>query len=112
MTKPYAVSLWGSCPDAGSDDCWCGVDFDTKAEAEAAYRNPSTIDAAGFGRTLTEAIWIEVAGPDIVKHRRLRPDAPSGNSDWRREHAMQAGMGLGVDAYNDAMGWGTGDPED
>ena len=25
------------------------------------------------------------------------------DEDWRREIAMEAGMGLGVDAYNDAM---------
>ena len=112
--KPYAVNLWGSRPDLGNDDCWTGVDFETKAEAEAAYAKPETV--AGFEQTLAhDAIWIEVAGPGIVKHRRLRPDHPPGGrlssahfDDWRHEQAMEAGMLHGVDAYNDAMGWGTG----
>lgn len=27
------------------------------------------------------------------------------DDDWRREMAMEAGMGLGIDAYNDMMGY-------
>lgn len=41
------------------------------------------------------------AGP---RSRRARP--ARGPSEWQREEAMQLGMGLGVEAYNDAMGWG------
>lgn len=34
------------------------------------------------------------------------PDHDCGfDEEWRRERAMQAGMGLGVDAYNDEMGY-------
>ena len=31
---------------------------------------------------------------------------------WQREMAMEAGMGLGADAYNDMMGFGGGGPPD
>lgn len=34
-----------------------------------------------------------------------------GDLEWQRELAMEAGMCLGVAAYNDMMGWG-GDDED
>lgn len=27
--------------------------------------------------------------------------------EWRRERANELGMGLGVEAFNDAMGWGS-----
>lgn len=35
----------------------------------------------------------------------------SDDADWRREQAIQAGMGFGVEGFNDAMGWGTEEPE-
>lgn len=41
--------------------------------------------------------------PRAVRTRRLSP----ADSEWQREQAMQLGMGLGVEAYNDAMGWGS-----
>lgn len=28
------------------------------------------------------------------------------DAEWQRERAMQAGMGLGIEAYNDEMGYG------
>ncbi len=34
------------------------------------------------------------------------------DDDWRREIATQAGMGLGVEAYNDAMGYSVETYED
>ena len=37
--------------------------------------------------------------------RKRRPDAL--DAEWRREIAMQEGMGHGVEAYNDAMGYGS-----
>ena len=37
--------------------------------------------------------------PVASKPRKVKDDA------WRREAANQAGMGLGVQAYNDAMGY-------
>ena len=29
------------------------------------------------------------------------------DADWVRWRAMELGMGLGIEAYNDAMGWGS-----
>lgn len=33
------------------------------------------------------------------------------DDEWKREIAQQAGMGLGVEAYNDAMGYDVEEPE-
>jgi len=34
------------------------------------------------------------------------------DDDWKREQAMEAGMLHGIDAYNDAMGYSTYQPEE
>ena len=39
------------------------------------------------------------------KKRPPRKRRPPIDCEWQREQAMQAGMGLGIDAYNEAMGW-------
>ncbi len=37
--------------------------------------------------------------------RRSQRNAERADREWKREQAMQAGMGMGVDAYNDEMGY-------
>ncbi len=44
-----------------------------------------------------------------AKNKPIR--APRVDREWQRENAMQLGMGLGVEAYNDAMGYGGRDDE-
>ena len=94
--KPYTVDYWGSVP-LTNDDCWSGRDFATEAEARVAYQeNVPDRDTA----------WIVLDGPGVHEERR-NPDyrpAPDDRDDWLRETAMQLGMGLGVQAYNDARG--------
>jgi hypothetical protein len=106
VEHPYSVNLWGSDPDAGNDDCWTGVDFATREEAFAAFRNPWTHVNATYFRP-ADVAWIEVDGPDLHEKRRNPAYRPSRRTDdgWRQECAMQAGMGMGVEAYNDAMGY-------
>ncbi len=104
------VNLWGSKPRT-DDDCWVGIDFDDQKDPEAgtkaavAYWNPEKTDLVKFLDRGTGELWIEVACYGRTQMaRKLRdasPDADDDSAD-RQERAMQAGMGLGIDAYNDA----------
>ena len=106
-SKPYAVNLWGSHPDAENDDCYTGADFETREEAEAVFENPWSV----FDRTYYESsvAVFEIDGPDVYKTRENAEHVPTSgddfDDDWRREIAMQAGMAFGCDGYNDVMGW-------
>ena len=96
----YAVNYWGSKPGT-DDDCYTGIDFDTRKQAEEAFEAPVS---KSFN---TCVAWVELDGPDVHKERQnpdYRPQ-PDNDDDWRREIAMQAGMGLGIQAYNDYMGF-------
>lgn len=121
VAKPYSVNCYGSHPDEGNDDCWCGDDFETFAQAEAAAANWQEI--AGNDATNTayveiiawtghvvkglleyEQISVKKVATDAQIRRRARRERDDDRA-WQREIAMEAGMGLGIDAYNDAMGW-------
>lgn len=54
--------------------------------------------------------YIMIDGPGINQirknpHYRARSRAQD-DAEWRQERAMQAGMGLGIEAYNDELGYG------
>lgn len=109
MGKPYSVNLWGSHPDEENDDCHTGDDFATKEEALLVY-NQTWRDHFSSGSVLSTT-HVEIDGPDLnevkcvkVSRRQAAEDAEF-DTMWRREMAMEAGMGLGIDAYNDAMGY-------
>lgn len=40
-----------------------------------------------------------------VRKAKKAKTSQAADAEWQREIATQAGMGLGVDAYNDEMGW-------
>jgi len=102
--KIYSILLWNSDPDEGNDDCMSGDDVYTREEALEIYNNPEQHFSPQLMRY---TVFVELDGPDIYAKRRIAPDLPrDDDDDWRREQAMQAGMGLGVDAYNDYMGYG------
>jgi hypothetical protein len=100
MSKPFNVNHWGSHPDANNDDCFTGDDFATLEEAKAS---------ALYKDGPYDVQYIELDGPDVhevclnpcysVKQCRLD------DSEWRNEHATQAGMAFGCDGYNEAMGY-------
>lgn len=108
----YSVNYWGSHPDEDNDDCWTGKDFDTLEAAMAAFNaKPSEVIPHKPGRLSLdlEAAYIQIDGPDVNQIRKNpihnpQPDDDN-DDDWKRECAMQAGMGLGIDAYNDEMGF-------
>jgi hypothetical protein len=104
---PYSVSLFGSHPDEGNDDCHTGDDFATLEEARAAFSNPFSHFSPAEAPT---AAYIMLDGPDVHEIRAnpeyVAPvDGDDGEDEWRRERAMQAGMAFGCDGYNDEMGW-------
>lgn len=103
--KPYAVYHWCSHPDSDNDDCQRGDDFDTLEQAEAAYAAPVAEYFVAF---------IELTGPDGLQRVRANPsyepkrvarERALDEAAARHEGAMQAGMGLGIEAYNEAMGY-------
>jgi hypothetical protein len=105
------VNFWGSDPDEENDDCHTGWDFESREEALSFFNEPERyiFDKKHLQRLLGQPfiVFIQIDGPDIHDKRRLREDYVREDSgEWEREIAMQAGMGLGVRAYNDAMGYG------
>lgn len=105
----YGVNLWGSRPGT-NDDCWAGHDYTNRAAALGAYDDP--FGGCYFHVSYNDPhreLWVELAGPGLHEVRCIwKGDAKvQGEPDleWQREIAMQAGMGLGVDAYNDEMGY-------
>ena len=120
--KPYSVNCWGSHPDNDEDDCWTGDDFATLAEAEAAaaswedhfphsYSETTHVEITAWTGNLVRGLF-EHKRISVVKVktdseiRRMKRREAADDRQWQREIAMQAGMGMGVDAYNDAMDWG------
>lgn len=111
MSHPYAVNQWCSHPNLQNDDCQTGEDFATLEAAEEAFAKGSTHYFVEF---------IQLVGPGVDKiapnpnydARRVARERRQAEREEQREQAMQAGMGLGVEGYNDAMGWSTESPED
>ncbi len=106
----YTVNIWGSKPGT-NDDCWTGGDFADLAAARAAYADPSSMSTY-IRNTIAGAtgeVWVEIDGPDVHMERRLRKANARAQARERAadrlELATEAGMGLGVVAYNEAMGW-------
>jgi len=106
MSK-ISVNHWGSHPDLDNDDCYTGDEFDTIADAIKFYMEcPSDSDVE----------YIEIDLPDETlkmyniercrKNPKFRPHKKDDDDDdWKREIAMQAGMEMGIHAYNDHMGY-------
>ena len=96
---PFQILALGSHPDDGNDDCAYGLDFKTLDEARKAF-------LANHERSVA---YVALEGPGVSELRKNPAFAPPRtrrtDDDWRREIAMQAGMDLGVEAYNDAMGY-------
>jgi len=106
---PYSVNWWGSHPDADNDDCWTGEDYATLAEAREAF---ASVPGNRYSPSHTVA-FVELDGPDVYEVRpnpafdraRCEREDRADDQMWKNEIATQAGMGLGVEAYNDYMGW-------
>ena len=97
----YEVLYWGSHPDAGNDDCYCGSSFSNLADAKEAFETARP----------SEGYFVELTGPDVYGVRQVASDAYIKQAqdrdarEWRREIANEAGMLGGCDAYNEVMGY-------
>jgi len=109
-TKPYTVSLWWDKPGE-TDTCMTGADFGTEKEARLALADlPATFSS--FSARDLDVPYILLDGPNVheVTERteavkRLQRERAEDDRAARHENAMQCGMGMGVHAYNDAMGY-------
>ena len=109
MTAKYSVELWQSHKSKGNDDCLTGSDHETPEEAKAGLQ------------ALKDARWTQgkwayacIEGPEGRVHEETNLDYRRATEDdeTRSEFAMQQGMGLGVNAYNEAIGSEVGDDQD
>jgi hypothetical protein len=105
--EKISVLHWGSHPDLDNDDCFTGDEFDTVADAIKFYMQDPSDSSVGYieidlSDDILKMYNIERVrkNPNYISRKRDDND-----DDWKREIAMQAGMGMGIDAYNDAMGY-------
>ncbi len=94
-----------------------GISVQGRDEAINAYRS-----LEGLGEDLNRAIalakaegselWIEIDGDDVsgemcisFETAAYRQSQTREERAERQQYAMELGMGLGIDAYNDAMGY-------
>lgn len=110
--KPYSVTLWGEDPTTSEDNdsCVTGEDFATEKEARMcladmnAHFNPKYYDVVPY---------VLLDGPNGLHEvtcrtkalKRAQREREEDDRAARSEFAMQAGMGMGIHAYNDAMGY-------
>lgn len=117
-TKLYEVCLFGSHPDKENDDCWTGEDYATLEEAQAcvasflAGEDPKGWKEGSASYYLSSTAYFVIMHPQpgpndtLIKNPKFdRRQNERDDADWQREIAMEAGMCLGIDAYNDAMGY-------
>lgn len=104
--KPYTVSLWHDTPEE-TDTCMTAEDFATEREARMCLADLSAHFQQGW-----DVPYILLDGPGVHEVtcrtealKRFQRERESDNRAWQREQAMEAGMGLGIHAYNEAMGY-------
>jgi len=104
-SKPYSVTLWHDTPGE-SDSCMTGEDFATEKEARMCLADMDAHFKHGW-----DVPYILLDGPGVhevtcrtAALKRLQRERESDDREARSEMAMQAGMGLGIHAYNEAMG--------
>lgn len=112
--KSYSVTFWFGDPDTdeGEDCCSTGADFATLEEARAFFGAPEKWSEHLAPACFNGCAWTMLDGPDVhevkydrkVHHASKKEDALSRGEAFR-EHAYQAGMMGGCEAYNDAMGY-------
>jgi hypothetical protein len=118
MTKPFSVDLWGSHPDEDNDDCWTGLSFDNEGQAREAFGQPKLFFKGNAVDWVHSNAFVVLEGVNAAGPYREVRALPDYNSEaaqkardqdareWVREQATQLGMGIGISAFNEAMGWG------
>jgi len=108
---PYKVELWCSHPCKGEDDCMSRDRYVDRDKALADFNMVKEAmergDARCCGTLLRNIEWLIADGHDLgleFRNPNYNPE-PYYDDGWAEEIAHQAGMGMGVDAYNDYMGY-------
>lgn len=101
--KPWSLTLWGSRPEE-NDDCHTGEDFDTESAARVCLAEPWDMFAPRHFKTSTAYFLLKGPGTREVIKNQYYKTSKDDYSYERREYAMQQGMGLGIQAYNEACG--------
>lgn len=103
-TTTYSVTLWGSDPRDENDDCWSGRDFESWDDALACYGD---IEANFENFELADTRFVMLEGGNLEEPyiKEVKGYASPSDDDWSNEMAMQAGMGMGISAYNDWRGY-------
>ena len=114
MDKPFSVNLWETHPDKEEDTCSTGESFQTLEQAmECMFNLDKHFNMTYYRNTP----FVELDGPGVhgvmerpgVAKAAKKEAAMDEAAERSEEYAMQQGMGLGIHAYNEAMG---GDSED
>ena len=108
---PYNVDLWCSHPCEDDDSCMSGANYVDRDKALADFNMVKEAmergDARCFGALLRNIEWLIADGHDLdleFRNPNYNPE-PDYDDGWAEEIAHQAGMGMGIDAYNDHMGY-------
>lgn len=96
------IVIYTDEPTMVDGDEWDLSTLAREAEEGGAICASQTCEQVKGGEDVPEGVLSFFDAEGIDPSRPKRDDC----SDWRLEQAMQAGMGLGVEAYNDAMGYG------
>lgn len=102
----FTAEIWQSHKDLGNDDCYTGGEFGSLEEArkelvkmQSRYRWAYACIEGPEGRVQEET------------NPNYKPE-PDDNSLDRSEFAAMQAMSFGVDAYNEARGFDTDEPEE
>jgi hypothetical protein len=99
----YRFELWGSHRDAGNDDLITSGEWVSQDQAIADFEE--TMGKPFWqNRGWQQAVVVAQDGTIVKEIRRTLSKADDDEDD--SEFAMQQGMGLGIDAYNEAKGYG------
>jgi len=112
--KPYSVLLHYEDPEEeDSDGCATGEDFATLEEAQACLADFLAGKSTHFNTSYYNDVpYIELDGPEVnlvIRQPKLialkKREREEDDRMARHEMAMEAGMGLGIHAYNEVMGY-------
>jgi hypothetical protein len=104
---PYVVIHWGSHPDLDNDDNFDEKEFFDKDQAIDFFNANARQAIAYIEIDGLEDFELTLAGIDRLRpNPNFKPKTHQRDNSWQHEQAMEAGMLHGIDAYNDAMGYG------
>lgn len=97
----FAVNIWSADPELCEDFYIDGKEFESIEEAMKVYNDPMS-----YFSGISPWEYVEIYGDNINQSRKIDSSAKKPREDyWKREIAMEAGMCLGVGAYNEVFGW-------